>query len=1067
MLIKLKWIYKVKTDKFGGVLKNKARLVAQGFKQEEGIDFEESFAPVERIEAICIFVANAANKNMTIFKWTSKWSLKWRAQGRGAVDPTLFTRKAGNDLLLVQIYVDDIIFASTNTALCNEFANQMTTKFKMSMMRQMSFFLGLQISQSPIGIFLNQSKYASKILKKYGLLSSNSVDTPTVEKNKLEEDLQGTPVDATLYRGMIGSLMYLTSSRPDLIYVVCLCARYQAKPTEKHLNAVKRIFRYLKGTINMGLWYSKDTDMSLTAYSDADHAGCQDTRRSTSGSAQFLGDKLVSWSSKKQKSIAISSKEAEYIALSGCCAQILWMRSQLIDYGFQFNKTPLYCDNKSAIALCCNNVQHLRAKHIDVRYHFIKEQVENGIVELYFVRTEYQLADIFTKPFPRERFNFLIEKLGIRSMSPETLKRLTEEEDEILNPSAERVKISSTNIRLETTVPQKEETFQVIIDIIKNSSCFKAFTISVDVLEFFMQKFWYTIKKVQDTDSYEFFLANKKCIVNAEVFRTILDICPRVEGVDFTVFQMMILHLPFSLILAVKGMFNRENINYLVLIWEDFAYQIDYRKEKRSRSHPRKAKVKVQKTIDVSEESELEPKPAKKKTASRRVVKKKVTLSVNDNIIFDDPDAALELAKSISHTKTKEAEEVRKVHATHARTVTKSVSESAKKNSSSRSSKSVVIQDTSSAPKSKPATSKAKLKGAPFITPVEQEAANIMQHLKESKKTSRRLPGTGGSNEGTGTIPGAPDESGVLDDEKDITEEKDEKDGDADDEGNDHVSDTQDADDEDVQIESGEDDIYKYKIRVRKDEDEEMKDAEVEGFDKGDEEITDAAQEEAEKNSEAKDDTKKIELPPLSSSLSISLDFGDQFLKLSVASEEHKDDIQPSKKPKITIIPPKQLFIDLANEDTITSLPKLHESSPSAPNVPSKTPSTNDTSFSSIDYTPKSPTLSSSPSTNGYLNLIVHHPLEFLPTSNSSNPNSWNNPLTLTQYSTVKTNDIYSSQSSSLQSSSPMTSSNKPTSKPSKFLPPNGIPLILATFDGLDVGFVRDVIGRMIVMMMM
>ncbi|GJT67974.1 copia protein [Tanacetum coccineum] len=212
--------------------------------------------------------------------------------------------------------------------------------------------------------------------------------------------------------------------------VVCLCVWYQAKPTVKHLNAVKRIFRYLKGTINMGLWYSKDAGMSLTAYLDADHAGCQDTRRSTSGSAQFLGDKLVSWSSKKQKSTAISSTKAEYIALSGCCTQILWMRSQLTDYGFQFNKIPLYCDNKSEIALCCNNVQHSRAKHIDVRYLFIKEQMENGIVELYFVRTEYQLADIFTKPLPRERFNFLIEKLGMRSMSLKTLKRLTEEEEE-------------------------------------------------------------------------------------------------------------------------------------------------------------------------------------------------------------------------------------------------------------------------------------------------------------------------------------------------------------------------------------------------------------------------------------------------------------------------------------------------------------------------------------------------------------------------------------------------------------------------------------------------------------
>ncbi|GKB98955.1 retrovirus-related pol polyprotein from transposon TNT 1-94 [Tanacetum coccineum] len=283
MLIKLKWIYKAKTDEFYGVLTNKARLVAQGFRQEEGINFEESFAPVARIETIRIFEdvyvsqpegfvdqeypSHVYKLKKTLYglkqaprAWYDMLSSFLISQhfSKCVVDPTLFTRKAVNDLLLVQIYVDNVIFASTNTALCNGFANQMTTKFKMPMM-------------------------------------GDSVDTPMVEKNKLDEDLQGTPVDATLYRGMIRSLMYLTSNRPGLIYAVCLCARYQAKPTEKHLNAVKRIFRYLKRTINMGLWYSKDTDMSLTTYSDANHAGCQDTRRSTSGSAQFLGDKLVSW----------------------------------------------------------------------------------------------------------------------------------------------------------------------------------------------------------------------------------------------------------------------------------------------------------------------------------------------------------------------------------------------------------------------------------------------------------------------------------------------------------------------------------------------------------------------------------------------------------------------------------------------------------------------------------------------------------------------------------------------------------------------------------------------------
>ncbi|GJR71404.1 retrovirus-related pol polyprotein from transposon TNT 1-94 [Tanacetum coccineum] len=481
MIIALKWIYKVKLDEYGDVLKNKARLVAKGYRQEEGLDFEESFAPVARLEAIRIFLANAASKNMTVYQmdvktaflngelkeevyvsqpegfvdpdrphhvyrlkkalyglkqapraWYDTLSKFLLAQGfsKGVVDPTLFIRKTGKHTLHVQIYVDDIIFASTDPKDCDRFSNEMSSKFQMSMMGQISFFLGLQISQNPRGIFINQSKYANEILKKFDLHKSDPVDTPMVERTKLDEDLSGIPVDQTQYRSMIGSLMYLTASRPDLVFAVCMCARYQSKPTKKHLEAVKRVFRYLQGTINMGLWYPKDTAMALTAYADADHAGCQDTRRSTSGSAQFLGDKLVSWSSKKQTSTSISSTEAEYIAMSGCCAQILWMRSQLSDYGFAYNHIPLYCDNKSAIALCCNNVQHSRSKHIDIRHHFIREQVEKGVVELYFVRTEYQLADIFTKALPRERFEFILPRLGMKSMKPETLKRLQDDQDE-------------------------------------------------------------------------------------------------------------------------------------------------------------------------------------------------------------------------------------------------------------------------------------------------------------------------------------------------------------------------------------------------------------------------------------------------------------------------------------------------------------------------------------------------------------------------------------------------------------------------------------------------------------
>nr|GFB27237.1 retrovirus-related Pol polyprotein from transposon TNT 1-94 [Tanacetum cinerariifolium] len=209
----------------------------------------------------------------------------------------------------------------------------------------------------------------------------------------LDVNLSGTPVDQTKYRSKVGALMYLTASRPDIMHATCYCARYQAQPTEKYLTAVKRIFRYLKDTIHMGLWYPKDTGFELTAFSDSDHAGCLDSRKSTFGGIQFLGgDKLVNWSSKKQDCTSMSFAEAEYVSLSAYCAQVLWMRTQLTDYGFHFDKILMYCDSKATITISCNPVQHSRTKHLDVRYHFIKEKVEKGIVELFFVGTEYQLA---------------------------------------------------------------------------------------------------------------------------------------------------------------------------------------------------------------------------------------------------------------------------------------------------------------------------------------------------------------------------------------------------------------------------------------------------------------------------------------------------------------------------------------------------------------------------------------------------------------------------------------------------------------------------------------------------
>nr|GEW95091.1 uncharacterized mitochondrial protein AtMg00810-like [Tanacetum cinerariifolium] len=290
----------------------------------EGIDFEESFAPVARLDAIRIFLAYAAHMKMIVYQI---FSLTFSEAGVLHVNWTrlghyVYVVPTGRVIVPAGRYIvpTGSIIVTSNRYIVPA---------------------GLQISQSLRGIFINQSKYALESLKKYGIESSDPVDTLMVEKSKLDEDPQEKATDPTHYYGIVGTLMYLTASRPDLTFTVCMCARHQAKPTEKHLHAVKRNFKYLRVTVNGGLWYLKDSFTPLTAYADTGHVGCQYTRRSTSRSMQLLGERLVSWSSKRQKSVAISSTKAEHIALSGCCAQVLWMRSQLTDYGLVFNKIPM------------------------------------------------------------------------------------------------------------------------------------------------------------------------------------------------------------------------------------------------------------------------------------------------------------------------------------------------------------------------------------------------------------------------------------------------------------------------------------------------------------------------------------------------------------------------------------------------------------------------------------------------------------------------------------------------------------------------------------------------------
>nr|GEV74466.1 hypothetical protein [Tanacetum cinerariifolium] len=456
IIITLKWTYKVKLDELGGVLKNKARLVAREYHQEEGIDFKESFATVTQLEAICIFIACVAHMNMIVYQMDVKTAFLngilreevCLSQPDGFVDPKSLNhvyklKKALNGLKQASRAWYDLLLSF----LLFQKLSKGTVDPTLFIRREGKDMLLDFISYSPRGIFLNQFKFALESLKKYGMETSDLVDTLMMEKSKLNKDPQRKAVDPTRYHRMIGTLMYFTSNRPDLQFVVCICARYQAKPIEKHLHVVK--------------------------------------------------------------------------------------------------------------------------------YHFIKEQVENRVVELYFVRTVYQLADIFTKALGRERLDFLINKLGMRSMFPETLKSLADEEEEIMNqeqihqvtardekwvPAKERVKISTTNVKSETIIPQKEETFQVSLI----GKCSQR-------------------KKIADTSE-----AN----------------------------------------------------------------------------------------VDVSEESNFEP--ARKQTSIRRVIKKKVTISADDNII-PEPDIGLELRKSISLTEAADEEAARQVHATHVRIMTESVPEPAKR----------------------------------------------------------------------------------------------------------------------------------------------------------------------------------------------------------------------------------------------------------------------------------------------------------------------------------------------------------------------------------------------------
>ncbi|GJR03580.1 retrovirus-related pol polyprotein from transposon TNT 1-94 [Tanacetum coccineum] len=444
-------------------------LVAQGYNQQDGIDYDETYAPVARLESIKIILAYACALDFKLFQMDVKsaflnglineevyvaqppgfidfkkldhvYKLKKALYGlkqapkawydrlkaflikheykMGMVDNTLFTKKKSSNLIIVQIYVDDIIFGLTCQDMCDEFAKIMHDEFEMSMMGELNFFLGLQVKQMEDGISFNQSKYIKEMLKKFGLEDSKPMKTPMSSDTKLTKDEECESVDSTKYRDMIGSLLYLTASRPDTMFSVCLCAHFQEDPKTSHLEVVKRIFRYIKGTMHLGLWYPKGTDIETIVYAESDLAGDYVDRKSTSGFCTFVGCCLTSWLSKKQTALAISTTKVEYVSAGKACQQALWMKQALIDYDVRLDDVPIMCDNKGAIDLSKNPVQHSHTKHIEIRHHFLRDNVQKGHISIEKVSFIDNIADILTKPLKRESFNYLRLGLGMMEQIP-------------------------------------------------------------------------------------------------------------------------------------------------------------------------------------------------------------------------------------------------------------------------------------------------------------------------------------------------------------------------------------------------------------------------------------------------------------------------------------------------------------------------------------------------------------------------------------------------------------------------------------------------------------------------
>ncbi|KAK9048756.1 hypothetical protein SSX86_032277 [Deinandra increscens subsp. villosa] len=466
-IVRSMWVFRHKTKSDGSLERYKARLVCDGRSQQIGIDCGETFSPVVKPATIRTVLTLAVNKNWPIHQLDVKnaflhgelnetvymhqpagfrhprfpdhvcllqkslYGLKqapraWYKRFADYVlhlgfknskcDNSLFIYRKGKDTAYILLYVDDIVLVTSSDTLRSKFMALLANEFAMKDLGPLSFFLGITVQRhQSASLFLCQQKYALDLLRRAGLENCNAVATP-VDTNAKLSSKDGDPLDnPTEYRALVGALQYLTITRPDISYAVQQVCMHMHAPRTSHMHALKRILRYLKGTIGYGLTIQRSLGHSLIAYTDADWAGCPDTRRSTSGYCVYLGDNLLSWSSKRQPTLSRSSAEAEYRAVANVVSETCWLRNLLCELLFPPHKATLvYCDNVSAVYLSTNPVQHQRTKHIEIDIHFVREKVARGDVRVLHVPSRYQIADIFTKGLPRILFDDFRSSLNIR-----------------------------------------------------------------------------------------------------------------------------------------------------------------------------------------------------------------------------------------------------------------------------------------------------------------------------------------------------------------------------------------------------------------------------------------------------------------------------------------------------------------------------------------------------------------------------------------------------------------------------------------------------------------------------